>query len=104
MIRARPSAELLMLLHELSAIAGLPGPDEKPPGCDWKAWVDGKEVPLVRCDYLFQGVYVEPGLHEVELRYRPPGGVLWSQALSALIVVGAAMGLFIVSGKRNRAS
>jgi hypothetical protein len=40
MIQARPSAELLTLLHELSAIAGLPGPDARPTDCDWSAWVD----------------------------------------------------------------
>jgi hypothetical protein len=40
MIQARPSAELLKLLHELSAIAGLPGPDAKPTDCDWGVWLD----------------------------------------------------------------
>jgi hypothetical protein len=40
MIGARPSAELLTLLHELSAIAGLPGPTEPRADCEWKAWLD----------------------------------------------------------------
>ena len=47
MIRARPSAELLTLLHELSAIAGLPGPAERPESCDWNAWfelADGNQL------------------------------------------------------------
>ncbi|MFH0954263.1 MAG: hypothetical protein V1873_08035 [Verrucomicrobiota bacterium] len=38
---------------------------------NWKAAVDGKPVPVLRCDYLFQGVYVEPGLHEVVVTYAP---------------------------------
>lgn len=40
MRRARPSAELLMLLHELSAIAGLPGPARRPTHCDWERWLE----------------------------------------------------------------
>ena len=35
----------------------------------WKATVDGQSVPLYRCDYLFQGVFIKPGLHEVVLDY-----------------------------------
>ncbi|MEN8185368.1 MAG: nucleotidyltransferase family protein, partial [Myxococcota bacterium] len=40
MIQARPSAELLNLLHELSAIAGLPGPAARPASCDWNHWLE----------------------------------------------------------------
>jgi hypothetical protein len=40
MIQAHPSAELLTLLHELSAIAGLPGPAARPTDCDWDVWLD----------------------------------------------------------------
>ncbi len=40
MIRARPSAEILTLAHELSAIAGLPGPSARPKRCNWNAWLE----------------------------------------------------------------
>jgi hypothetical protein len=47
MIGACPSAELLTLVHELSAIAGLPGPADRPESCDWNAWfelADGNQL------------------------------------------------------------
>ena len=50
MIRARPSAELRTLVHELSAIAGLPGPAKRSESCDWDAWfelADGNQLAVL---------------------------------------------------------
>jgi uncharacterized membrane protein YfhO len=33
--------------------------------------VDGKNVPLLRANYLFQAVWLTPGNHRVRLFYRP---------------------------------
>jgi hypothetical protein len=38
---------------------------------DWKAWVDGKPAPVLRCNYIMRGVYLTPGKHEVEFRFQP---------------------------------
>jgi hypothetical protein len=35
----------------------------------WKARVDGRPAPLVRCDVSMRAVYLEPGDHVVEMRY-----------------------------------
>ncbi|NKB69940.1 MAG: hypothetical protein GKR89_22940 [Candidatus Latescibacteria bacterium] len=35
----------------------------------WRAYVDGEAVETYRANYLWQGVFVEAGEHEVELRY-----------------------------------
>lgn len=35
----------------------------------WRAYVDGKKVPLVRTNHAFRGVVVPAGTHEVEFRY-----------------------------------
>ncbi len=43
--------------------------DSNYPG--WQAEVDGKEVPLLRCNYLFKGVALACGTHKVVFRYRP---------------------------------
>ncbi len=56
---------------------------------EWKALVDGKPEPVFRCDYILQGLRVEPGLHEVELRYAP---ALWS-----LGVQGAGVAICLLS-------
>jgi hypothetical protein len=48
----------------------------------WRVAVDGEERPLLRANYLFRAVAVEPGEHAVEFRYAP-----------ASIRVGAALSL-----------
>ncbi len=37
----------------------------------WKAFVDGKETEAIRTNYLLRGVYLGPGLHNVEWLFRP---------------------------------
>jgi hypothetical protein len=37
----------------------------------WQARIDGKEVRIFPANYLFRGVYLEPGNHKVEFTYRP---------------------------------
>src|SRR5205814_661064 len=37
----------------------------------WKAKVDGRDAPVERVDYMFRGVRLTPGAHEVEFRYEP---------------------------------
>jgi hypothetical protein len=38
----------------------------------WKAYIDGTEVPLMRCNITMRAVYVEPGEHMIEMRYCSP--------------------------------
>jgi hypothetical protein len=52
----------------------------------WEASVDGQDVPLVRADYFFQGVYVPAGAHRVDLRYRPH-----SLTIGLLVSLAAAL-------------
>lgn len=37
----------------------------------WRAEVDGIEQPILRANYLFRAVYLEPGPHRVRFRYAP---------------------------------
>jgi hypothetical protein len=39
----------------------------------WRAWVDGRETPVLRAQGKHRAVSVPAGEHEVVLRYRPPG-------------------------------
>ena len=39
---------------------------------EWKASVDQKPCTLLRCNYIMRGVFLEPGEHTVEFRFRPP--------------------------------
>ena len=38
---------------------------------DWQVLVDGKQSEVLRCDFLMRGVFLAPGRHEVEFRFRP---------------------------------
>jgi hypothetical protein len=40
-------------------------------GPAWQVVVDGKEAPVLRCNYIMRGVYVDKGQHTVEFKYRP---------------------------------
>ncbi len=57
----------------------------------WKAEVNGVPAPLLRVDYLVQGVYLDPGMHDVVLRYAPPKGTLWIQVLGLGICLAACI-------------
>jgi hypothetical protein len=54
---------------------------------DWTVLVDGMPADLLRVNYVFRGVQVEPGEHRVELVFRPSGFVL-SAWVSLLCWVG----------------
>ena len=37
----------------------------------WKAYSDGKEVPIYLANHLFRAIYLAAGTHDVEMRYEP---------------------------------
>ncbi len=37
----------------------------------WRAYVDGRAKPVLRANYAFRAVYLEPGYHEVRLVFEP---------------------------------
>jgi len=60
---------------------------------DWRALVDGRKSEVLRVDFIFMGVYLEPGVHEVLLEYAPARWPLAVQALGFLIFAGALLAL-----------
>ncbi|MCL5960956.1 MAG: YfhO family protein [Chloroflexi bacterium] len=55
----------------------------------WRVYVDGREAKIYRADYLFRGVYLPAGDHEVTFKYEPVsfyiGGAV--SAVTLLVVV-----------------
>lgn len=39
----------------------------------WTAYSDGREIPIVRANYMYSGLVLKPGSHNIELVYHTPG-------------------------------
>jgi hypothetical protein len=60
----------------------------------WRAFVDGQEAPILRADYLFRAVALQPGAHDVRFAFTPRSmdrGVM----LSLVGVVIAAIAILV---------
>ena len=60
----------------------------------WRATIDGHPTPLYQTDIALQGLWLEPGFHNIELHYWPPGLTVGSivTALTWIAVVGLLLG------------
>ena len=68
----------------------------------WVARIDGKEAPILRADYLFRGVLVPAGEHDVAFAYEPRPlalGLLITLATAATQL--AFFTLFAIQGRWN---
>lgn len=72
---------------------------------NWKATVDGKPVPVLRVDYMFQGVALEQaGTHQIAMWYAPSSLPHAVQAAGLLAGLGALLGLAIPRRKTAEAA
>lgn len=65
----------------------------------WNVTVDGKEAPLLRCNYIMRGVALPAGNHQVEFRFTPPHGTLYVSL--AAIGVGLVLCGMVIFGQRE---
>jgi hypothetical protein len=63
----------------------------------WKAFVDGREVEILKADYLFRAIPLQKGKHVIEMRYEPSGykAGKWISAAGLFLVVS----LFFIETK-----
>lgn len=66
----------------------------------WHVLVDNKETPLLQCNYLMKGAYIEKGQHTVEFKFRAPLGSLYV-TLAAWGISVLVAGFVIVTNRRN---
>ena len=61
---------------------------------NWSVWVDGQEAEMLRVNYIWKGVALPGGEHEVELRYFSPvlAGARVAALLGLVVVVGVGVG------------
>jgi hypothetical protein len=64
----------------------------------WKAFIDGKESPIVKVNYVLRGLAVPGGQHNIEFRFEPQGyytGRTFTTVASILLVLLLAGGIFM---------
>jgi hypothetical protein len=71
----------------------------------WKAFIDGKEVEILRLNYLFRGVVVPQGEHTMEMKFEPNSFILGrkiSLASNIIVLAGIAIqGTLMVRRKKR---
>lgn len=70
---------------------------------NWQVLVDGKPAPLLRCNYIMRGVFLEPGEHTVEFQFRPPVDALYV-SLGAIALGLVLVGFAVADGRRRPAT
>jgi hypothetical protein len=70
---------------------------------NWTAAVNGKAAPVLRTDFMFQGVYLpKAGRHDVVLRHAPSNGPVAMQGAGLLAGLGAAAWLAAGALRRRK--
>jgi hypothetical protein len=69
----------------------------------WKAKVDGKEVPLIRANYILRALPIKAGVHTVELSFEPSGRKLAGLAsgLGSLILLLFLLSMTYLAYRKN---
>ena len=70
----------------------------------WKAYVDGKEVPIIRADYILRGLQLPGGNHSVEFVFDPPTMRISNTVSligSIILVLGLAGAIYYSNRKKK---
>jgi MFS family permease len=57
----------------------------------WKAYVDGKETPIYKTNYVLRGIEVPAGKHEIKFEFKPE-----SYSKSVPIAIGASLSIWLL--------
>ncbi len=69
----------------------------------WTMWIDGKESPLIRADYILRATVIPAGNHEIMMRYEPK---IWKvgntiQFISSLILILGLIAAIVVTYRKS---
>lgn len=70
----------------------------------WKAFIDGKEAPIVKTNYVLRGLAVPAGQHKIEFRFEPQSYIMGHRITGIsqiLLLAFFAIGIFMESRRRK---
>jgi hypothetical protein len=71
----------------------------------WKAYIDGKEAPIVKVNYVLRGLAVPAGKHDIKFEFKPQGyykGKSLTSVFSIVLLAILAIGIFMEWRNRNQ--
>ncbi|MBS1587219.1 MAG: YfhO family protein [Bacteroidetes bacterium] len=71
---------------------------------DWHAFVDGKETPVYRTDYVLRGIRIPAGQHNIEFRFTSPAFNKGNKIglISSILLIGICLGAFYPLFRKNK--
>lgn len=66
----------------------------------WEAWVDGKKTDIYKTNMMYMGLELEPGEHQIQLRYRTPG--MRFGAVLSLLSAGMLLATWFLEKNKKR--
>ena len=70
----------------------------------WKAFIDGKETPIAKVNYVLRGLSIPAGKHAIEFRFEPASYANGRNvtAISQYVLIGLLLGALLTELRRNR--
>jgi hypothetical protein len=71
----------------------------------WKAFVDGKETPIMKADYVLRAIKIPAGSHNIEFHFRPQSFYNGQKIalVSSILLIGLCIGAIYAGFKKNAA-